>query len=163
MFDQTDRAYASEQGTKPQTIGYSLTDSPVGLLAWIYEKLVSWTDDYAWTDDEVLTWIAIYLFSRAGPAAACRTYYEYMKHTKPRTEGKWYTSIPSGISYFPKEIQSTPRIFQRVNANLMFEAEHDKGGYFAATEQPGFLEGDLRKLFGKGGPAFGVVKGKTGY
>lgn len=41
-----------EQATKPQTIGYSLADSPVGLLAWIYEKLVSWTDDYPWTDDE---------------------------------------------------------------------------------------------------------------
>lgn len=44
--------YFSEQSTKPQTIGYSLPDSPVGLLAWIYEKLVSWTDEYPWTDDE---------------------------------------------------------------------------------------------------------------
>lgn len=44
--------YMVEQATKPQTIGYSLADSPVGLLAWIYEKLVSWTDEYAWTDDE---------------------------------------------------------------------------------------------------------------
>lgn len=44
--------YMIEQATKPQTIGYSLADSPVGLLAWIYEKLVSWTDEYPWTDDE---------------------------------------------------------------------------------------------------------------
>ncbi len=44
--------YFIEQATKPQTIGYSLADSPVGLLSWIYEKLVSWTDEYPWTDDE---------------------------------------------------------------------------------------------------------------
>ena len=46
------RGYYFEQSTYPQTIGYSLADSPVGLLAWIYEKLVQWTDDYAWTEDE---------------------------------------------------------------------------------------------------------------
>ena len=45
-------AYMIEQATRPQTLGYSLTDSPVGLLAWIYEKLVAWTDNYPWTDDE---------------------------------------------------------------------------------------------------------------
>jgi hypothetical protein len=44
--------YFAEQTTKPQTLGYSLADSPVGLLAWVYEKLVSWTDSYPWTDDE---------------------------------------------------------------------------------------------------------------
>ncbi len=44
--------YMIEQSTKPQTLGYSLADSPVGMLAWIYEKLVSWTDSYPWTDDE---------------------------------------------------------------------------------------------------------------
>lgn len=44
--------YFAEQSTRPQTLGYSLADSPVGLLAWIYEKLVTWTHDYPWTDDE---------------------------------------------------------------------------------------------------------------
>lgn len=48
----TGNGYFLEQSTKPQTIGYSLADSPVGLLAWIYEKLVEWTDDYPWTEDE---------------------------------------------------------------------------------------------------------------
>ncbi len=51
------------QRTKPQTIGYSMTDSPIGLLAWIYEKLHDWTDDYPFTDDEILTWVSIYWFS----------------------------------------------------------------------------------------------------
>jgi hypothetical protein len=51
-FFETGAGYFAVQMTRPQTIGYSLADSPVGLLAWIYEKLVSWTDSYPWTDDE---------------------------------------------------------------------------------------------------------------
>jgi hypothetical protein len=51
-FFEAGMGYFAEQSTKPQTLGYSLADSPVGLLAWVYEKLVSWTDSYPWTDDE---------------------------------------------------------------------------------------------------------------
>lgn len=51
-FATMESGYSAEQSTKPQTIGYSLSDSPVGLLAWIYEKLVAWTDRYPWDDDE---------------------------------------------------------------------------------------------------------------
>lgn len=51
-FSERGRGYFAEQSTQPQTLGYSLADSPVGLLAWIYEKLVNWTDNYPWDDDE---------------------------------------------------------------------------------------------------------------
>ena len=51
-IDELGRAYFAEQATKPQTIGYSLADSPAGLLAWIYEKLVTWSHNYPWTEDE---------------------------------------------------------------------------------------------------------------
>lgn len=51
-FQTKGMGYHNEQSTQPQTIGYSLADSPIGLLAWIYEKLVQWTDSYPWTDDE---------------------------------------------------------------------------------------------------------------
>ena len=51
-FNNYGRGYSTEQSTKPQTLGYSLSDSPVGLLAWIYEKLVDWSDKYPWADDE---------------------------------------------------------------------------------------------------------------
>jgi hypothetical protein len=71
-----------EQASKPQTLAYALNDSPVALLAWIYEKLHDWTDSYPWTDDEIFTWVSIYQFSRAGPGAAHRIYYE-VTHTKP--------------------------------------------------------------------------------
>jgi hypothetical protein len=52
QFQKQGSGYFAQQSTKPQTLGYSLDDSPVGLLAWIYEKLVNWSDGYPWTDDE---------------------------------------------------------------------------------------------------------------
>lgn len=83
---QSGLGYFHVQSTKPKTIGYSLADSPVGLLAWIYEKLHDWTDEYAWTEEEVLTWVSIYWFSKAGPAASVRIYYE-ATHTKEHVLG----------------------------------------------------------------------------
>lgn len=68
--------YYRLQSSRPQTVAYCLEDSPVGLLGWMYEKLIHWTDDYPWTEDEVLTWVSIYWFSRAGPGASVRTYFE---------------------------------------------------------------------------------------
>ncbi|KAF9267373.1 alpha/beta-hydrolase [Marasmius fiardii PR-910] len=141
---------------------YSLADSPVGLLAWIYEKLVNWTDDYPWTDDEVLTWISIYHFSRAGPAASVRIYYEILQDRETLAK-VFKPKIPFGVSHFPKELNATPRLWTRTVGNLVFEAEHSTGGHFAAYEKPKSLVGDLRKMFGKGGPAYGVVNGQKGY
>lgn len=77
-FGKEGRGYFIAQSTKPQTLAYALNDSPVALLAWIYEKLHDWTDSYPWMDDEILTWVSIYQFSRAGPGAAHRIYYEVM-------------------------------------------------------------------------------------
>lgn len=67
--------YNNLQSSKPQTIGYALRDSPVGLLAWIYEKMHDWSDGYMWTDDEILTWVSMYGSSNDGPAASGRIYY----------------------------------------------------------------------------------------
>ncbi|KAH9029797.1 Alpha/Beta hydrolase protein [Lactarius deliciosus] len=132
-FFKNGMGYYAEQSTKPQTIGYSLADSPVGLLAWIYEKLVAWTDAYPWTDDEILTWVSIYWFSRAGPAAS--------------------TTVPDRPSFFPKDIVRFPKVLLRSKGRIVFESDHKIGGNFAAYEQPEALVGDLRKMFGKSGPA----------
>lgn len=124
-FQKEGQGYFEEQSTQPQTLGYSLADSPAGLLGWIYEKLVNWSDEYPWTDDEgqllwresiqlltfppsVLTWISIYWFSRSGPAASVRIYYEFKKSgsisfTKPAP-----VNIPTGHSFFPKEVIVLP-------------------------------------------------------
>lgn len=68
--------YYRLQSSRPQTVAYCLEDSPVGLLGWMYEKMIHWTHDYPWTDDEILTWVSIYWFSKAGPGASVRTYFE---------------------------------------------------------------------------------------
>jgi hypothetical protein len=64
-FQSTGSGYFQMQKTRPQTLGYALSDSPSGMLAWIYDKLVSWTDEYPWTDDEgeFYIFIAYYLIS----------------------------------------------------------------------------------------------------
>ncbi|KAG7085364.1 hypothetical protein E1B28_002927 [Marasmius oreades] len=159
-FQTKGRGYFIEQSTQPQTLGYSLSDSPVGLLAWIYEKLVNWSDGYKWQDDEILTWISIYWFSRAGPAASVRIYYE-SEQAGAFSQGLPKTTIPYGVSYFPKEMAPGP-LSWLTDRNVVFHAYHDKGGHFAAHEVPELLVGDMRKMFGKGGPAYGVVKGKDG-
>ncbi|KAH9169985.1 Alpha/Beta hydrolase protein [Lactarius sanguifluus] len=166
-FFKNGRGYSAEQSTKPQTLGFSLADSPVGLLAWIDEKLVTWTDAYPWTDDEVelasavLTWVSVYWFSRAGPAASIRIYYELAHAGQVLSFPK--TTVPVGLSYFPKDLVQFPRVWLRAQAKIVFESEHEVGGHFAAYEQPEALVTDLRKMFGKSGPAAGVVPGCDGY
>lgn len=141
-----------------------MADSPVGILAWILEKLHDWSDSYPWTDDEILTWVSIYVFSTAGPTAAARIYYEVM-HDK----GGWmakvasYIDVKLGVSRFPKELLVTPRLWNKTLGPVVFESEYEHGGHFAAWERPDALIDDLRKMFGKGGGAFAVVKGKTGF
>ncbi|KAL0573633.1 hypothetical protein V5O48_008329 [Marasmius crinis-equi] len=155
--------YNIEQSTQPQTLGYALADSPIGLLAWIYEKLHNWTDSYPWSDDEVLTWVSLYYFSRAGPAASLRIYYEATKagdRIRPASEKP---TIPMGVSHFPKELRRAPKTWIMNVGNLVFAAEHTSGGHFAAHERPQDLADDLRKMFGRGGAAYGVVPGKDGY
>jgi len=71
--------------------------------------------------------------------------------------------VPVGATFFPKELGQTPRAFLRARSNVVFESEHDSGGHFAAYEKPEVLVDDLRKMFGKGGPAAGVVPGHNGF
>lgn len=76
--------------TRPHTVGAMLADSPVALLAWIYEKLVAWTDDYPWTDQEICEWVSLYWYSRAGPAASVRIYHEMF-------QGEWQADTGRAI------------------------------------------------------------------
>ena len=157
--------YRHEQETKPQTLGYALADSPVGLLAWIYEKLHDWTDGYPWTEDEILTWVSIYWFSTAGVAANLRIYYEALKDKdfgRVRTE-TWIPHVKLGQAYFPKELTVVPTTWGRTMGPVVFESINESGGHFAAWEKPEVIARDLHRMFGKGGGAYGVVKGKVGY
>ena len=132
----------------------------------------------------MIEWISIYWFSRAGPAANIRIYYELTgRNSHDMFEGTKWTSVPLGVSYFPGEPVRLPKSYvvplsvrwpsaydcdivcrwAHMIGKIVFESEHVAGGHFAAVEQPEKLAGDLRKMFGKGGPAFGVVSGKDGY
>ena len=103
-FFKEGSGYRTEQGTIPQTVGYTLADSPVGLLAWIYEKLHDWTDNCPWTYDGILTWESAYVFSTAGPAANLRIYYEALHGDqlgRAPTE-KYIPHIKLGLAHFPQ-------------------------------------------------------------
>ncbi|KAH9974905.1 Alpha/Beta hydrolase protein [Lactifluus volemus] len=137
--------YFAEQSTKPQMLG----------------QLIAGTDSYPWSDDEVLTWVSIYWFSCAGPAASVRIYYELTKSHEAIMLPK--STVKIGISFFPKELSRFPRALLGAKAKVVFESEHDTGGHFAAYEEPEALVDDLRKMFGKSGPAASVVPGCPGY
>ncbi|KAF4766091.1 hypothetical protein N7455_005254 [Penicillium solitum] len=167
-FEREGYGYNQIQSTKPQTIGAALEDSPVALLAWIYEKLHNWTDSYPWTDDEILTWISVYWFSAAGPAASVRIYYEAF-HAET-VKGKSYTDliayIPNvklGVAHLPREISVIPCSWAAGLGPVVQQNEHPRGGHFAAWEVPEFIIQDLQAMFSKNGPYYGVVSGRDGY
>lgn len=157
--------YRLQASTKPQTLGYALADSPVGLLAWIYEKLHDWTDKYPWTDDEILTWVSIYWFSTAGPAANLRIYYEASKDTaRGRLRSEQYIPrVKLGLAHFPRELSVVPKTWGRTMGPVVYESDNESGGHFAAWEKPEAIARDLKRMFGKGGGAYGIVDGKDGY
>lgn len=112
------QAYRLLQATRPQTLSYAFADSPVALLAWIYEKLIDWTDGYPWTDDEILTWISIYWFSTAGPNAHVRIYYEAQHNPTDKVPNRdrasqWIEKVRLGVAHFPKELSVVPRIWAK--------------------------------------------------
>ncbi|EKM49131.1 uncharacterized protein PHACADRAFT_167305 [Phanerochaete carnosa HHB-10118-sp] len=153
-FRQIGQGYFQEQSTKPQTLAYSLADSPVGLLAWIYEKLVTWTDNYPWTEDEVLTWIHIYAFSQAqstsSAATSIRIYYEalHAQDFKTLADPTYYNDkVPLGISIFPQELVLVPQTWHHTLGPIVYSARHQSGGHFAAFERPNELVADIRKTF----------------
>ena len=140
--------YFHLQATRPQTVGYALTDSPVGQAAWIYEKFQAWTDnrgdpEQALTRDEMLDIITLYWLTETA-ASSARMYLE----NAGVTGAPPVISIPVGCSIFPREIAPAPRRWaQRVYPNLIHWNELDRGGHFAAFEQPGLFIDELRNCF----------------
>lgn len=151
--------YMILQSTKPNTIGFALADSPIALLAWVYEKLRDWTDEYPWTDDEILEWVSIYQFSKAGPASSVTIYYELAKMQKEELAKtmEYIPKVPLGLSFYPKDVLVPPRSWGKKLGPVVFEAAHKSGGHFAAYERPEELAGDLREMFGREGGAAKVA------
>lgn len=141
-----------------------MADSPVGLLAWIYEALHDWVDEYKWTDDEILTWISIYYFSKPGPAASSLVYWA-IEHREVNAfaASAAYSDVPIGISRFAGDLLLLPKLWNHTLGPVVFEKDHDKGGHFASWERPEAIVEDLRAMFGKKGGAYDVVKDKSGF
>ncbi|MET9496961.1 epoxide hydrolase [Streptomyces sp. NPDC006552] len=141
--------YFKEQATRPQTIGYSLADSPAGLAAWIYTLFQDVTDSDADPEsvidrDEILDDIMMYWLPNAG-ASAARLYWEARQEV-PGPSGP--NQVPAGFSIFPHEaIQASRRWIERRYANVLHYRQLDHGGHFAALEQPAVLTDEIRTTF----------------
>jgi pimeloyl-ACP methyl ester carboxylesterase len=143
-----DSGYAAVMGTRPQTIGYSLADSPVGLAAWLHDKLADGTysggePERVLTRDEILDNITLYWLTNTG-ASSARLYWENDASTLDAVE----VNLPAAITVFPGEIYSTPRSWaERSYRDLIYFHEVDKGGHFAAWEAPEIFAAEVRAAF----------------
>ncbi|KAF9877098.1 epoxide hydrolase [Colletotrichum karsti] len=142
----TGMSYALEHGLRPATIGLVLSASPISLLAWIGEKYLEWVDNcYPLQLETILDLVSLYWFTSTFP----RSIYPY------RALAQWITAgsvmpiptskeIPLGYSFFPSEVSFMPKAWaEKTYPNLKFYRTHEKGGHFAALEQPELLLQDV--------------------
>ena len=148
-YNAEDSGYSKIQATRPQTIGYGLVDSPVGLAGWIYEKMWAWTDNQgapedALSRDTMLDNIMLYWLTASG-ASAARMYWQSFGTIG---NGSFQVDLPAGVSTFPREITKAPRKWaERTLRNIVYWNDCAKGGHFAAWEQPGLFVDEVRKCF----------------
>jgi len=144
-----DSGYSKQQATRPQTLGYGLTDSPAGQAAWILEKFWAWTDCDGHPEkilgrDELLDNVMLYWVT-ATAASSARIYWESFGAER-RTIHK--VGVPTGVAVFPREIVTPVRRWMEANfTDIRHWSEMPKGGHFAAFEQPGLFIEDVRKFF----------------
>jgi pimeloyl-ACP methyl ester carboxylesterase len=146
-YQDKDSGYAKLQGTRPQTIGYALADSPVGQAAWIYEKLQAWTDndgtpESALSRDAILDLVTLYWLTNSA-ASSARLYWESADAFRGIQ-----LDLPVGVSIFPKEIfRPSRRWAERTYSRLIHWNELPTGGHFAAFEQPALFVAELQACF----------------
>lgn len=148
-FWSTRAAYAKQQATRPQTIGYSLVDSPVGLLAWILDKFAEWTDteDSPFETiprDSILDDVTLYWLTRTG-ASAARIYYESHGGVNA-LDPDLRVEVPSAISTYPRDIEKCPRPWAEERYRQIVRwGSPERGGHFPSLEVPEFFVEDLRE------------------
>ena len=139
--------------TRPQTIGYALSDSPLGLAAWTYEKIVQWSDsdgvpERVVSRDAILNDITLYWLTNTG-ASSSRFYWENNNNNFSADAQKTREiKVPVAISVFPHEIYRAPESWSKqAYPSLMYYHQTAKGGHFAAWEQPQLFAEELRAAF----------------
>lgn len=151
---KADAGYSTEHGTRPQTIGYALVDSPAALCAWIVEKFWAWTDhegdlETVISRDELLDNLMLYWLTGSG-ASSARLYWESIRQVNQWISGDITdtVSVPVGCSVFPKELQRPSRRWaERRFTDIRYWSEPARGGHFAALEQPALFVGEVRGCF----------------
>jgi epoxide hydrolase len=146
--------YSQEHATRPQTVGYGLVDSPVGLCAWIVEKFWAWTDhdghlEHVLTRDELLDNLMLYWLPGTG-ASSARLYWESIRQVNRWISGPTQdtVTVPTGCSIYPKELQRPSRRWAAKRfLDIRYWNELDKGGHFAAFEQPELFVNEVRSFF----------------
>ncbi len=144
--------YQEIQGTRPQTLGVALNDSPAGLAAWILEKFHGWTDhdgdpETAVSRDDMLTNVSVYWFTRS-ITSSMRLYYEHRQHpSDPPAPG--FIKVPTAVAAFPGELYQPPRDWIERAYNLQHYSVQPRGGHFAALEVPDLLVADIRAALGQ--------------
>jgi microsomal epoxide hydrolase len=149
-FLQTGTAYQEIQGKNPQTLGYGLTDSPAGLAGWIVEKFWAWTDndgnpEDAVSRDALLTNLTVYWVTKTINSSV-RLYCESMRSGRFGPIGD-KVQVPTAAAVFPKEIFRTPESWAANSYDLRRYTRFDRGGHFAALEEPDLLVDDVRAFF----------------
>lgn len=148
-FYRNSAGYAEMMVTRPQTIGYSLVDSPAGLAAWMYDKFATWTysggvPERVLTRDEMLDDISLYWLTRTG-ASAARIYWEDHSNNFNAID---IPELPVAVTVFPGEIYRAPRSWaERCYGNLVYFSEAADGGHFASWEQPALFTAEVRAAF----------------
>jgi len=149
-----DSGYSREHATRPQTIGYALVDSPAALAAWIIEKFWAWTDsdgdpENVLTRSELLDNLMLYWLPRTG-ASSARLYWESIRQVNEWISGAAADTvdIPTGCSIFPKELQRPSRRWaEKRFVDIRYWNEPERGGHFAAFEQPELFVDEVRAFF----------------
>ena len=149
-WDQTEGGYGHVQRTTPQTLAYSLNDSPAGLASWIVEKFRLWSDcegelDQRFTRDELLTNVCIYWLTET-INSSMRLYYEGRLRPLHFNAGQ-RVSVPCAVARFAKEAPFPPREWVERGYNVQRWTEIQTGGHFAAMEEPNLLVDDIRMFF----------------
>jgi epoxide hydrolase len=150
QFQSEESGYAMEQGTKPQTLGAALNDSPAGLLAWIVEKFRAWSDcgghpENSFSRDQLITNVMLYWVTNTITSSA-RLYWE-TKHGGLWDAAPEFVGVPTGVARFPKEVLRFPRSWVQRYYNVTHWTVMPRGGHFAAMEQPALFVEDLRNFF----------------
>jgi microsomal epoxide hydrolase len=147
-FRERASAYSFEHGTRPSTIGFALQSSPIALFAWISEKFITWTDTTP-NLDEILDSVTLYWLTQSFPRCIYpyRQFYGQKSASgNPHTDPKYYLEKPFGYSYFPMENSPIPVAWVKTTGNLVWSREHDRGGHFAAMEQPELFAADIESF-----------------